>query len=776
MPDKPTLAELEYRIRQLEREAAARSQMEAELHETESRYLALFDSANDAIFIHDMTGRFMEINQAACERLGYKQKEFAQLMPEDILAPGQADPMTRLKKSIDGSDHLIYETTLMTKDGRALPVEANCRLIEYLGQPAVLCIARDVTRRKKTEAALRMSEERFRTCFQTSPDSININRLSDGLFIDINEGFAALTGYTREDIKGKTSHEINIWDNPRDRQRLVDGLKKKGVVKNLEAPFRLKDGTVRTGLMSARVIMLHDEPHILSVTRDIEDLKATQSALTESEEKYRQLVDHAMDAVLIAQNEAIPFSNPRTRELTGYSSHELATMPFVALIHPEDRNMVLTRHRNRLAGEKLESTYAFRIISKDGQERWVQLSTTLTSWDGRPATLNFIRDITSQKILEDELLQAQKMEAIGTLAGGIAHDFNNLLMGIQGYTSLMLLEMNSAHNHYNQLKGIEEMVRSASGLTKQLLGFARKGKYEAKPADINELVQKSVYLFGRTRKEIRIHSKYAENIWAVEVDTGQIEQVFLNIYLNAWQAMSGKGEIFIETGNVTLDGTTASHHNVNPGRYVKISVADTGVGMDKKTLQRIFDPFFTTKGIGRGTGLGLSSAYGIIKNHAGFFIVDTEIDKGSTFNIFLPASDSRVIREIQKEDMPFRGSGAVLLVDDEEMVLKVSRQLLEKFGFSVFTATSGQEAVDIYKREKDRITLVVLDMIMPDMDGGDTYDFLKSINPGIRVLLSSGYSIDGHAREILKRGCNGFIQKPFDLKDLSTKLKEILDD
>ncbi|MEW6672306.1 MAG: PAS domain S-box protein [Thermodesulfobacteriota bacterium] len=775
MTDTPIVAELEKRIRQLEKAAAVRNKVEADLRETESRYRALFDRAGDMIFIHDLSGRFMEINQATCDRLGYDPKDFFQLTPADILAPEEIPPLNRLKDAINGCDHITYETILMTKAGRAVPIEANCRRIEYLGKPAVLCIARDITVRKKTETALRLSEERFRTAFQTSPDSISISRLSDGLFIDINEGFTDLTGYAREDVEGKTSLDINVWDNSQDRQRLVTGLKEKGVVKNLEAPFRLKDGTVRTGLMSARVIMLHDEPHILSVTRDIEDLKATQKALVESEEKYRQLVDHAMDAIFIAQDEVIKFSNPRTWDLTGHSSKELATTPFITLIHPEDRNMVLERHRKRLAGEKPESTYAFRIISKAGQEHWVQLSTTLTSWNGRPATLNFIRDITSQKKLEDELRQAQKMEAIGTLAGGIAHDFNNLLMGIQGHTSLMLLEMDRSHSHYEHLKGVEEMVRSAAGLTKQLLGFARRGKYEARPTDLNELVRKSIHLFSRTKKEIRIHSKFTETLWTADVDAGQIEQVLLNIYVNAWQAMSGKGEIFIETENIVLDAPAAKTLNAEPGRFVRISIADTGVGMDEKTRLRIFDPFFTTKKMGRGTGLGLSSAYSIIKNHHGFITVDSKIGKGSTFGIFIPASGSQVIKEIHSEDSTLQGTGTVLLVDDEEMILNVNRLLLEKFGFRVFTAGSGNEAVDIYQREKDHIALVILDVIMPGMGGGETYDLLKSINPDIKILLSSGYSLDGQAKEMIKRGCNGFIQKPFDLKGLSKKLKEILD-
>jgi two-component system cell cycle sensor histidine kinase/response regulator CckA len=231
------------------------------------------------------------------------------------------------------------------------------------------------------------------------------------------------------------------------------------------------------------------------------------------------------------------------------------------------------------------------------------------------------------------------MEAIGTLAGGIAHDFNNLLMAIQGRTSIMLMDKDSSHPDFGHLKGIEGYIGSAADLTKQLLGFARGGKYEVKPTDLNELIKKETRMFGRTKKEITIHEKYEDNLWPVEVDRGQIQQVLLNLYVNAWQAMPSGGELYIRTQNVTLDENYLKPHQFEPGRYVQISITDTGIGMDKATRERIFDPFFTTKEIGRGTGLGLASAYGILKNHGGFINVYSEKGHGSTFNIYLPASE-----------------------------------------------------------------------------------------------------------------------------------------
>jgi CheY-like chemotaxis protein len=367
------------------------------------------------------------------------------------------------------------------------------------------------------------------------------------------------------------------------------------------------------------------------------------------------------------------------------------------------------------------------------------------------------------------------MEAIGTLAGGIAHDFNNLLMGIQGRTSLMLLDADSGHPHYEHLKGIEVYVKSAADLTRQLLGFARGGRYEVKATDLNDLLKRSAEMFGRTRKEIMIHTRFMADLWPVEADRGQIEQVLLNLFVNAWQSMPGGGDLFLETRNVHLQEKDVKAHGLKEGRYVRISVTDTGMGMDEKTRERIFEPFFTTKEMGRGTGLGLASAYGIIRNHGGMIRVNSQPGKGATFILDLPASSKEAATEkTEAQEMP-GGTETVLLVDDEELVLQVGEGMLRALGYTVLLARSGMEAVACYREKAAEVHLVILDLIMPRMGGGETYDALKKIHPGGRVLLSSGYSIDGQAQEILDRGCDGFIQKPFDLLSLSRKLREILD-
>ncbi|MBN1276563.1 MAG: response regulator [Deltaproteobacteria bacterium] len=371
--------------------------------------------------------------------------------------------------------------------------------------------------------------------------------------------------------------------------------------------------------------------------------------------------------------------------------------------------------------------------------------------------------------------QAAKMEAISTLAGGIAHDFNNLLMGILGNVSLMQTEVNPDNPLYRRLTNIEKQVQSGSHLTKQLLGFARGGKYDIKPTDINDLVKKTSEMFSRARKEITIHEEYHDDLWISDVDQVQMEQVLLNLFVNAWQAMPGGGQLSIRTENVILDKKFVSPYQLEEGRYIKITVADTGTGMDGATMSRIFEPFFTTKELSRGTGLGLASAYGIIRNHKGIIDVSSEKGKGTTFDLYLPASLNRPLKESTPAIEPLMGTETILLVDDEEMIIEVGEEILKILGYKVLTARSGKEAIEIYKNNMNKIDMIILDIIMPDMNGKQTHAEIKSINPVAKILISSGYSLNGQTTEILELGYDGFIQKPYNIGHCSVKIREILD-
>jgi PAS domain S-box-containing protein len=502
--------------------------------------------------------------------------------------------------------------------------------------------------------------------------------------------------------------------------------------------------------------------------------KRVEGALRESEEKYRLLVENADIAIFVAQDGAIKFPNPKTIELIGYSAEEFAKTAFVNLIHPDDSETVLERHKRRLKGEKPPSTYSFRIIQKSGAELWMQLNTVLITWEGRPATLNFLKDITSQKNLEAQLRQAQKMEAIGTLAGGIAHAFNNILMTIQGHTSLLLYDLNSTHPHYAALQDIEKQVSSAAKLAEQLLGYARKGKYHLQPLNLNQVVEDITDAFGKARKEIAIQQELSEDLFSIFADQGQMEQILLNLCVNAADAMPQGGKLMLKTLNVTHEDMKGKLYDPKPGKYVQITFTDSGVGMDKETQNRIFEPFYTTKEMGRGTGLGLASVFGIIKGHGGYIDVESEKGHGTTFCIYLPASSQRIFKNTESAPQIDEEGATILLTDDEKMVLDVGVKMIKRLGYTVIEAKGGKEAIEIYEENEDKIDMVILDMILPETNGGEVFDKLRAINPNVKVLLSSGYSIDSQANEILKRGCDGFIQKPFSMKELSGKIREIL--
>ena len=417
----------------------------------------------------------------------------------------------------------------------------------------------------------------------------------------------------------------------------------------------------------------------------------------------------------------------------------------------------------------------WEVHNRNGDKRWV-FSTMFPIIEGNEVVEVFCMDLdlTERKSLENQLLQATKMEAIGTLAGGIAHDINNLLMGIQGYASLMLANSDSSHPYYRKLKSIEELVSSGADLTKQLLGFARGGRYEVKTTNLNDIVEKTASLFGRTRKEVFINKLFQTDLWTVEVDQGQIEQVLLNLYVNAWQAMPAGGSLYLETKNVIVKENEIHRYSLPEGRYVKICITDTGTGMDEATRLRIFEPFFTTKEMGRGTGLGLATVYGIIKGHGGVINVYSEIGHGTTFRIYLPVSDKDLVKEKKTQATIVKGRETILLVDDEVDVIKVTKEILIVLGYKVIIAKSGVEAVKIFRKNHKMIDVVILDMIMPQMSGSETFDALKSIDPEVIVILSSGYSINGQASDIMKRGCKSFIQKPFGLADISAKIREAL--
>jgi PAS domain S-box-containing protein len=519
-----------------------------------------------------------------------------------------------------------------------------------------------------------------------------------------------------------------------------------------------------------RASMIKTEPPI--VLKDSFPRQITKELL--NERKHFEIILNSMtEGILeITPRGRIVYSNPSAISLTGISEERLLASDLISLFHESDQERVesllstLNAHPGRVNGNP--------PLRLDGKEVTINLI-PVPDDENRTAIL-LLNDVSERKKMEAQLLQAQKMEAIGTLAGGIAHDFNNLLMVVQGNVSLMLLDIPASHPHYEMLKAIEKKVQSGSKLTAQLLDYARKGRYEVRPILLNQLVKETAETFGRTRKNIVIHLDLRKDLHSLEADSGQMEQVLMNLLVNAADAMPGGGNLFLKTENVTHAEIKSDLYEAVPGNYVLLSVRDTGIGMDQKTMERIFDPFFTTKEMGRGTGLGLASVYGIIKGHNGYINVRSELGKGTTFLIYLPSSEGKVEEEARKSEEVLMGSETILLVDDEDYVLDVGEKILKMLGYKVLIADSGEKAIEAYKANQDQISLVILDLIMPRKGGEETFDALKEIHSEVRALLSSGYSMNGQTREIMKKGCKGFIQKPFSIKELSQKLREILDE
>ncbi len=511
----------------------------------------------------------------------------------------------------------------------------------------------------------------------------------------------------------------------------------------------------------------------LSMARAVE---IRENAIRKSEERLLAIFEASPDPMVVYDvNGLVVNCNSAFERVFGWSLEEVAGK-LIDYVPDDQKETTIAKIKEIYETKEPCLEFPSKRFTKDGRTLEIILNSSLIKdEDKNPAGIVVsFKDVTEMKRLEARYNAVKRMESIGTLAGGIAHDFNNLLMSIQGNTSLMLLDIDSNHPHHARLTSIEKHVQQGANLTRQLLGFARGGKYEIKPTNLNELIKSHNLMFGRTKKEIGIYEKFEKNVWTVTVDRGQIEQILMNLYLNASQAMPEGGNIYIQTENVVIDEEYDKSWKIIPGNYVKISVTDTGHGIDESIREKIFEPFFTTKQRSRGTGLGLSSVYGIIKNHDGFINVYSEKGKGATFTIYLPATGSEAAGELKIEKTLKRGNAMILLVDDEPVILDVGKDMLEALGYRVMTAGNGKEALEIYRANKDRIDIVFLDMIMPEIGGGKTFDMLKEINPAIKVILSSGYSINGHAQEIMDRGCNGFIQKPFSFKALSEKLEEVL--
>ncbi|HPG39886.1 MAG TPA: response regulator [bacterium] len=506
--------------------------------------------------------------------------------------------------------------------------------------------------------------------------------------------------------------------------------------------------------------------------------------LKQSEQWLSAVLNSIGDAVIATDSEGnIKFINPNAEVLTGWKQHEALDKQLDQVLNIKNKEDEKLLNKPIKTGFKkgdspnlvLNST----LVTRFGNEVPIDSSTSpIRDEKGEiNGAVIVFRDITEKVKLERQLTQAQKMESIGLMAGGVAHDFNNILAAILGYASFMKVKLLQDDPNFKYVETIERSAQRGAELTSQLLTFTRGGKQDIKPVNLNEIVNETVKIIKSTfDKAIEIETRLFEDLPSVKADEVQMQQMLMNLCVNARDAMTQGGKLIVET-DLTLihDHDTSFFMGAKAGSYVTISVADTGIGMDKDTLEKIFDPFFTTKEKGKGTGLGLSMVYGVVKNHGGFEKVTSELGKGTTFKIYFPAGEK--VKKSQKtvNKKPVHGNELILVVDDEEPIREFVKDVLESYNYRVLLAENGEEAVTIFEKNKDKINLVILDMVMPKMGGLQTFIKLKMLNPKIKAFLSSGYSPDGQAGEILERGVNGFLQKPYEMNDLLFKVRDILD-
>ncbi|MBN2727334.1 PAS domain S-box protein [Candidatus Mcinerneyibacteriota bacterium] len=635
-----------------------KQKMEETLRESEEQFRLFFHSAADGMLIHTPAGKTLQVNDAFCERMGYSREEMLAMGPAQFDAPAYAERVSERIEDLIKEGHLIFETEHITKEGRPVPTEVNARLINFRGEQAILSIARDITRRKATEEALRRREADLRTILNSIGDAV-IALDTQGNIQEMNPVGEKILGLSADEARGKP----------------------------------------------ARAVL--------------------------------RFMNEELDGSLLAPDEA-------------------------------DR-----RQKIRLPSASL-------LRTPDGKERRVSLSIAPIRDEKGVVTGTVVvfRDMTEQYVLEQQLRQSQKLDSIGLLAGGIAHDFNNMLAGIMGSADLLVMKVGKDRDLKRNLNMIVDTARRASALTQKLLDFSRKGKVESTPVNIHLILKDAIQILERSLdRRIEIKMDFKANLSTVIGDPAQLQNAFLNLGINARDALPEGGIVSFTTKDCYLDESFCreSSFDLKPGPFVCVEVRDNGEGMAPEIQEHIFEPFFTTKGVGKGTGLGLAAVYGSVKDHNGMVMCESTPGAGSLFRIYLPA-ESTPIRKSSREhgDLTVQDK-TVLIIEDDHVVRAIASEVLSGLGYRVFEASDGDEGLQAYREKREEIDVILLDMVMPKMNGREVFEELLKLDPHIKVVFSSGFSHDRGFHELMEKGARGFIQKPYRRQELGRALKEALD-
>lgn len=756
----------------------------SELYTVNRQMRAILDNASIFIGLLKPDGTLVEINRSALEFAGIDAvRAIGKPLWDTPWWTHSPEMQSKLRAAISfvrDSQSVRFEATHIDSEGNVHDFDFSIAPICDETGRTVLLVPEgyDISGRKRAERALKESEEKFSRAFHSSPVAIMVTRRHDGILVEANETLAHLIGYPLNEIIGKTSPELGMWENVREWEELLRLADTIGTMRDGEYRLRHRDGSMRIARYSAEVVEIGNESCLLSVLVDITGRKRAEEELRKSEARYRSIVENIDAALYIHDfNGTILDANDHACRMTGYDRDELTGM-HISRIDSPDASRLIPLHMQRLLDQG-KTEFDIEHVRKDGGKIPVTVNATVVSRTGDGVVQSIVRDIAERRQLEEQLRQAQKMESVGRLAGGVAHDFNNILTSIIGSVELSLMSLSPLDPIYPDIKEIMKSAERAANLTRQLLAFSRKQIIAPQKLNLNEIIRDMERMLRRIIGEhLEFRTIPCPDLQSVKMDPGQIEQVLTNLVVNARDAMPEGGTLTIETANVMIDRQYAElHPDTLPGAHVMLAVSDTGVGMDQFVREHLFEPFFTTKEMGKGTGLGMATCYGIIKQNCGSIYVYSEPGAGTVVKVFLPVcnDDREAGRVTSALSAPGKGSETVLVAEDEPSVRNLIVKVLRMNGYTVLEAGNGEEALAVASHSADAIRLLITDVVMPTMGGKELSAQLRERISGLRTIYISGHTDNSMVkRGILERDVD-FLQKPFTTDTLARKVREVLD-